>query len=234
MDLRATLEQFGLTKLETQIYLTLLDIGPALAGTISRRSGIHRRNVYDAAERLIRKGLVGYIQQNNRRHYAATNPEQLLTIINEQAAAINHVLPKLQEKYNQTHQTQETLFYKGKKALKNVFEDQLNHGKEILVLGASTHAKEQLQYYLHWYTKNRVKQRKKLRLIYHQHMKEKIPYAETRYLPLPATNIATNIYGDKVAIINWQEKPFVILIHNKDIADNYKAYFEQLWKTAKK
>lgn len=234
MDLRTTLEQLGLTKVETQVYLALLDTGPALAGTISRRSGVHRRNVYDAAERLIRKGLIGYIKQNNRRYYAASNPEQLLQLLTEQTNNIKTILPELQTKYNQHHKKEETLFYKGKEALKTIFEDQLNHGKEILVLGASTHAKEHLKYYLHWYTKRRTQQRKKLRLIYHTKIEEKIPHAEIKYLKLPESNIATNIYGEKVAIINWQEKPFVILIHNKDIAQTYRNYFEQLWKLAKK
>jgi hypothetical protein len=44
-----------------------------------------------------------------------------------------------------------------------------------------------------------------------------------------------NIYGDKVAIIHWsKERPFAILINEKDIAQGYRNYFELLWKGAKK
>ena len=63
---------------------------------------------------------------------------------------------------------------------------------------------------------------------------KKIPYAEIRFLPKNyATPAATNIYGNKVAIINWTENPLAILINNKEIADSYRKYFEILWKSAK-
>ena len=54
----------GLTNTEAKIYVTLIDLGRAQAGIISRKSGIHRRSVYDALERLIEKGLVSYIKEN--------------------------------------------------------------------------------------------------------------------------------------------------------------------------
>jgi HTH-type transcriptional regulator, sugar sensing transcriptional regulator len=61
------LSQAGLTENESKVYLALIDLGPSLAGSISRKTGIHRRTVYDTTEMLIKKGLVGYILKNNRR-----------------------------------------------------------------------------------------------------------------------------------------------------------------------
>ncbi len=237
MDIENVLEHFGLTKTEATIYLTLLEIGPSLAGVISRKSGIHRRSIYDATDRLIKKGLIGYISNNNRRYFAATHPERLLELLKEREAIVQEVLPELTHKYLQQQEKQETVFYRGKNGLKTVFEDQLQVGKEVLVLGASIHAEEHLSYYLHWYTKRRVKQRMKLRLIYNTRIKghaKKIPMASVKYLPIAYENYtATNIYGDRVAIIFWGATPFVILIKNKEIAAGYKAYFEHLWKIAK-
>ncbi len=235
MDLRTTLEHIGLTKTETQLYLTLLDIGPSQAGTISRRSGIHRRSVYDAAERLIRKGLLGYIKQNNKRQYAAVNPERLLELAEEQTEHIHTILPELKAKYVTTEEKQETLFYKGQQAIKNILEDQLATGEDVYVLGASGKANEYLPYYLHWYTKRRIKKKIKLKLLYTgtPGKKKNIPGADIRYLPGPTEPIATNIYGNKLAIIFWKDKPSVILINKKDMATVYKNYFEHLWKLAK-
>ena len=59
------LEKAGLTKIESKVYLSLLDLGPSLAGQISKHSGIHRRSVYDALDRLAEKGLISYIVKNN-------------------------------------------------------------------------------------------------------------------------------------------------------------------------
>ena len=58
------LYESGLTKNESKIYLTLLEIGPSHAGLISRKSGLHRRVVYDTLEMLTQKGLIGYILKN--------------------------------------------------------------------------------------------------------------------------------------------------------------------------
>ena len=75
------LEEFGLTKNEVKIYLTLLKMGRALAGEITEKSGIHRRNVYDSIERLMKKGLVSFIIQNNRKYFRA--PFQLTSPASE-------------------------------------------------------------------------------------------------------------------------------------------------------
>ena len=45
---------------------------------------------------------------------------------------------------------------------------------------------------------------------------------------------ATNIYGNKVALIVWSENPFVVLIESKEIADSYRKKFEMLWKKCSK
>ena len=75
------LKSAGLTDNESKIYLALIDLGPSLAGQISRKTGMYRRSVYDTIEMLIEKGLVSYILQNNRKIFQAANPERLLQII---------------------------------------------------------------------------------------------------------------------------------------------------------
>lgn len=231
-------ETFGLTKLESKVYLTLLDLGPSLAGLITRKSGIHRRNVYDALERLIQKGLVGYIIKNNRKYFEAANPEKLLELLKEKEESIKSILPQLKSKYEQTFEKSETLFFKGKNGLKTVFEDQLSIKKEILILGASSLAREILKYYFHWYDKRRIKSKIKAKLLYNESARKdrKIRLAQIRYLPKDYHNpAAMNIYGDKVAIIHWsKDNPFVILIRDKEIAEGYRNYFNLLWNMAKR
>lgn len=232
------LEHAGLTPIEAKIYVTLVELGPSLAGIISRKSGIHRRSIYDGMERLIQKGLVSYILKNNRKYFHAANPEKVLTLLQQQEEEIKKVLPEMLIKYNAQKEKQETAFYKGKDGLKTVFEDELSVGKEILVLGASTEATEILSYYFHWFDKRRVTKKIPMKLIYATENKVKYhtKHADIRYLPSEyQTPTATNIYGDRVAMIHWsKERPFAILIKDEDIAEGYRKYFELLWKIAKK
>lgn len=233
------LKKLGLTEIEAKVYLTLLEEGPSLAGHISRKSGIHRRMVYDATERLIKKGLIGYIIQNNRRLFEAVNPERLLALVKEEEKAVNDILPQLKLKYDFAKEKQETNFYKGKAGLKSVFEDQIRDGKEILVLNASALAYELFIGYFTWRDERRKKKKIKSKLLFDEGSRKKlpkIPFAEIKFLPLAFESpVATNIYGNKVAIIFWsKENPFAIVIKQKEVADAYRNYFNVLWKTGRK
>ena len=228
--------EVGLTKNEAKIYLSLIDLGPSLAGVISRKTGIHRRSVYDAIERLIEKGLIGYITNNNRKYFQAVNPRKLLDLIKEKEELINKILPDLEKKYNFIKEKQETLFFRGKQGIKSIFEDQINEAKEILIFGASKGVSEVLKYYLPIYNKRRINKKIKIKIIYDIKSKSKhskIPLSEIRYLPYKSY-ATTNIYANKVAIILWQENPLAILINDKKIAQSYREYFNLMWKTAKK
>src|SRR3989344_5742397 len=133
-----SLTQAGLTNNESKVYLALLDLGPSLAGQISRKTGLHRRTVYDTTEMLIKKGLIGYILKNNRRIFMASSPEKFIDILKEKENVIKDILPEMIGLYSRTQEKEETNFYKGKQGLKTILEDQLKDGtKEILILGAS-------------------------------------------------------------------------------------------------
>jgi sugar-specific transcriptional regulator TrmB len=232
---RESLKGMGLTEQESRVYLALLELGPSLAGTISRKTGIHRRNVYDITERLIQKGLIGYIVKNNRRLFEASNPERFSEIIKERQKEIEESLPEMKMMYEKTKEKQETNFYKGIEGLKTVFEDQLESGNEILILGASSSAFEILPFYFKWYDQDRVRKKIKVRIISSEKLGKKIPLAETRYLPQKYANpLAINIYRDKVAIILWKKEPIAIVIKNSEIAESYRSYFELTWNIAKK
>jgi len=227
------LKQAGLTESEIKVYQALLDLGPSHAGQIARKSGLHRRTVYDTTEMLIRKGIIGYILQNNRRLFKAENPNRILEILKEKQNNLNPIISKLQEKYSKTVEKEETNFYKGKEGLKTVFEDQLTE-KEIWIIGASENASEILNYYIEWYNKKRVEKKIKTRVIAYSKDLKKMKNTEMRFLPEKYSNqVAINIYGNKTAIILWASRPLAIVINNKEITEGYKKHFELMWKIAK-
>ncbi len=234
MDAEKNLRNAGLTESEAKVYMALLEMGPSLAGLISRKTGIHRRNVYDITDRLIKKGLIGYIVKNNRRLFEAVNPERFFDMLKEQENELNESMPHLAMLYQKTKAKQETNFYKGLAGLKMVFMDQLEENKEVLILGASRAASEVLPFYFKWYDKDRVKRKIKVRIISSEELGKKIPLAKIRHLPEKYANpLAINIYKDKVALILWRKEPICIVIRNSEIANSYRKYFELMWRIAK-
>jgi sugar-specific transcriptional regulator TrmB len=234
-ETKETLKELGLTEHEAKVYLALLELGPSLAGQISGKTGIHRRNVYDITERLIKKGIIGYVIKNNRRLFEAVNPDKFLSILKEKQSELEESLPELRLLYKKTKEKQETNFYKGTEGLKTVFQDQLEENKEVLILGASHSAFEILPFYFKWYDIDRKKKKIRARIIASEPLKKSIPLAEIRYLPQKYANpLAINIYKDKVAIILWKKEPLAVVIKNSEIADSYRMYFELMWRAAKK
>ena len=235
------LHEAGLTENESKVYSTLLEFGPSPAGLISRKSGLHRRVVYDTTERLIKKGLIGYILKNNKRLFQAANPGRFLEIIKEKENSLNSVLPEMLQFYTSTKEKEETNFYKGKNGLKSVFEEQLqdSKGKEILIISPFPLSYEILPFYFKWFDKTRAKNKTKARIIFHKTTDDRIkpiPLSEIKFLPEKyASPMAINIYADKVAIIMWsRENPFAVVIKQKEIAQGYRHYFELMWRIAKK
>lgn len=249
-NIKEKLREAGLTENEAKVYSTLLELGPSHAGLISRKSGLHRRVVYDTTERLIKKGMIGYILKNNIKLFQASNPNRIIEIIKEKQASISEVIPEMLQFYQQTKEKEETNFFKGKNGLKTVFEDQLEElenikdkEREILIISPSSLAYEILPFYFKWYDKRRHEKKIKARIIFEKleaknkvENSKKIPLSEIRFLAQKYSSpLAINIYSDKVAIILWsKENPFAIVIKNKEVALGYRNYFELIWKIAKK
>jgi len=233
----------GLTGNETKIYLTLLKIGSATAGVITSRSGIHRRNVYDAVERLMKKGLVSSVIINNKKYFQAEEPERFISLIDEkkslleeQRNIVKEIIPSLKPIQNQSLQT--VKFFKGKEGLKSVYEDILKTGKNYIGYGPGEQVEVILGGYIKHYVKKRLRKKLQARLIFEDSArgkwftKNKLLYV--KYLPDNySSHAALRIYGNKVALILFSEdEPLAIVIENKSIADGYRKYFEILWNSA--
>ena len=226
----------GLTKTEAKIYLMLIDLNKSQAGALSRKTGIHRRSIYDALERLIEKGLVSYIKENDKRYYMPTDPTHIKEIIEHQKEEIDNIIPSLLAKFNEQKDKQQTSFYRGVQGIKSIFEDQIQDGKDVYIIGASHNTKQIIKFYLPHYTSKRTKKKIKLHAIYagEKHASP-IPLASVRYLPESfASPVSTNIWGNKVAIFIWSPDPIAIVIQQPDVAKAYRNYFDLLWKIAKR
>ena len=235
-ELSAALEQLGLTRIEASIYLTLLEHGAQQAGAITKSTGIHRRTVYDAISRLVEKGLVSYIRSNTTKIYEATHPERLMELLKEQEENIASQMKQLEALYEQQPTRHETVFFRGKRGLKALFDDQLTvSGSTIMMLGATPAAVEQLTYYFPNFDRVRVQRKIKVRLLFDQRAKgksyiKKIPLSQSKVIILKnPQDVVTCIYNDSIAIISFSDKPFGILIREPTIAAQYRNYFEMLW-----
>ena len=235
MDIKV-LEDAGLTNTEARIYTMLLRSGSAMAGKISRDTGIHRRSVYDAIERLVEKGLVSYIKTNNRNYFQAEDPKRFIELLKEKEEGIKAVLPELEGLKKMAPETKETTFYRGKLAIRSIFDDQINEGGEILVLGGSENVNEIMGYYFIHYDKERKKKRINVKIIFRESAKKgdyvkNIPLADIRYIPdKNSSPLAINIYGNKVMMLSFRRPYAAVIIEDAAIARSQKSIWEMVWR----
>ena len=238
-EIKAVLERVGLSHNETKVYVTLLRLGSAMAGKIAKEAMMDRTSCYDSLKRLLKKGLISYALEANRRLFKIEHPQRLLQNLKEKEEEIERIMPQLLSIYKKEKEKYNVTLYKGYKGLKAVFEDILEEAKnkENCVIDSSGVFVKRMPYYaLHFIKgleKNKIKVRHIVRIGKEIHPSKT---TEVRYFSkkLKETLVTTNIYDNKIAIILWTEEPEAIVIDNREAAEAYRDYFEILWKHAKK
>ena len=230
------LKEAGLTGNETKVYYELIKKGELIANNIAKNIGLDRSLTYTILNNLIEKGQVSYIIKEKKKFFSVTSPENLLNSIKKKEAKIKDLIPELKKIKVLTESEQEVKIYEGKEGLRNLVNLAFKE-KEYCAFGATGWAYFQL-YEMPRIVKAIGEKKIKVKLIGSKKLKEteafKLNNFEYRYLNADSKS-PTSIFGEYVSIhLTTREKPFIILIKNKDIADTYRNYFNVLWNIAKK
>ena len=240
--------QLGLNKNEAKVYVTLLKLGQSSAGELIKKTEFHRNIVYDNLEKLIDKGLVTFILEGKRKVFQTAAPEMISEFIekeqnklDEKKEVANEVKKEVIRIQSSIKEKQEATIFRGIKGIKTVLKDTLEVGEDYFAFGAPQ-ASLDLMSSTYWENYNTKRTEKKIivKMIFNESLRrwsEKIknPVTKVKFLPKSFDPLSeTIIYGDKVAIIVWTDKPIATLIKDKHLAESYKNYFNILWKQAKK
>ncbi len=241
-------ELLGLNHNEAIVYLALVELGRASAGELIKRTAFHRNIVYDNLNKLVDKGLVTFIDEEGIRFFQPMPPESILDMLEKKSEEINKqqvlakkILPEVKKLLKLQELKQEAGLYRGVKAIKYLFNDIIKEGEDYVVYGAPQASIDIMGGYF-WknYNKRAVEKKIRARMIFNSEIRKwgKLTtnrYTRIRYLPKEFDNLTeTSVYKDKVSIVVWSQKPIGVLIKDKNVADAYRAYFEILWKQAKK
>ncbi|MFH1452003.1 MAG: helix-turn-helix domain-containing protein [archaeon] len=240
------LEELGLTKNESLIYLFLLKARDTTTGSIIKETRIANSRVYESLSSLISKGLVTYNVQKDGKHFQAQSPFKFLEIENERKKKVEALIPGLNLMKSSEESAMKTAVYEGfegfKTAFQKIIEDCPKNG-EIDILGFSEQqsSQESLRTFITNMNLKSAKKKQKLRIILDVTTKgtlgkdrEMEKFTQVKYMPKGYINpTSIDIFQDYVYIFLWEEKPFVFMIRNKKIAESFKNYFNFLWKIAK-
>ena len=232
------LEQIGLTKNQSLVYLSLLKLGSTTAQNIIKESGMHRSRVYDSLERLEDLGLVSYVVKDFKKYFQAAAPEKLLDYVDEKKEIVSQLISELKKLEGMKKEEINASIYKGKEGIKTIHSAMLKEVKDVYVLGAKGMIFKELPYFIPNFEKERIKKKIKFKLIYdkkefREFEKDKIKRKMFEGKSLPPgfdSKSVVNIFGNKVAIVLWKDYPSGFIINNKDVADSFRKWFELMYR----
>jgi len=239
------LQKIGLTEGEAKVYLALSELGSSTVGPIVKESKVAYSNIYDILNRLIDKGIVSFITKNKTKHFQAAPPTNLLEYLNnkekeitKQKTTLKNILSKI-EKLQQGKQSQEAEVFLGIKGLRTAYEKLIKDAtKKDKTLFFTLYNKENAeQSDLFYNSISELSKKIPNKGISNKEFKKSWFTKKAKFLnmkfvdfPIPG-NI--DILKDKVMIVTWNPTPTAILIHSQTVANNFRTYFNKVWKIAK-
>ncbi len=233
------LKELGLTDNEVRIYLLLLKEGTMNPTSIAEKLSLHRGYTYDALERMLDKGVINSILQNNKKHYQATSPKNLVEILKLKLENFKSIVPELMQLSKNKKEPTKVELHKGKRVYRTLLKDiiaTVEKNDKILLIGVNE--KElmtevepiYLKQYLNMIPTRNIKEKIILKKGIHRSNFKNVQYKEIdeKYIG----NTEQCIYGNKVALFITGEPHYLVLIENKEVAETYKKQFQLLWKVA--
>ncbi len=247
-QLKITLQKFGFSEKEAEVYIGLLELGKGTVTEISRKAGINRTTGYDILNSLSNKGVVSVSGKEPKQEYAAESPALITEYLKKRATEITEhikkseeMLPELTLLYTKKNRPK-IRFYEGTEGLKYVYEDTLTSSETIRGYAAVDEMHKALPNYFPEYYKRRAAKGIAIRAILPKtdislergahDIEEK---RDTAFIPFEKYKFAPeiDIYDNKVMIASWREK-LGIIIESEEIADAMKKIYELAWAEAKR
>ena len=246
-NLITLIKEADLTEGEAKVYLSLFKLGQSTTGPIIKESGVANSIIYHLLENLIKKGLASFIIKDKTKYFSAAEPNKLLEYlekkkqkIEESKEKINNLIPNLLT-FGLSKDTTTVQVYEGFKGIQTAYEHyyiKLKKNENIYCWGVHPFQKE--QYHLYW-QKDLLRREKtgiKVQMLFNKGTSPEILInrnsykgCNTRYMP---SNMKTPAwfmtYKDTTVLFLQNNNPIAVEIVNQEIANSFKAYFDDLWE----
>ena len=245
--LEKTLTNAGFTTNEAKIYLTLLKIGKAKSGKIVEKAKISGGKVYETLSKLIEKGVVEVVIENNVKHFIASDPESIMLYMEDkrsklelEAKELQKVVPELRKLREMEVKDEKVYLIKGFKGIRPVVLKALNESKGVIkVMGVRSSKKKHYNIFWQNWHKEREKLRKKAKILASEKDSEywktfeKLKYTEIKQSPTESAS-AIMIIDYNSFIFSYDDEFTCIHITSESTANSFSGFFDGLWKIARR
>jgi len=247
-NLEIYFEQFGLSNIETKLYITLLGRGPSTVLELAKQTKINRTTTHINIEGLIKKGLVTYIKKGARRSIIAEPPERFSNILENDKLKIKSKENSLNEMIQNIYDTvshvkentqSEVKYYEGKVAVGRIY-DEILKSEEVRTYGSYTKITETFPENIEKFVQAFKRGVKIWDLFEYSGLNKNVfielskQFKNYKLKIFPKDIILHSmdylIYSNSIAIIQSQDEPSAIVINNKFLSNNSKIIYDLLWR----
>ena len=244
-----TLREIGLTDSEIKVYFALLELESSTVGKIIEKSKISDSEIYSILEKLKEKGLVGFVIKNNVKHFQASDPKNLIRLLEDREKQIleqkaelqKNVIPLIEQKRKLAEEKQECVVYEsyeGVKAAFNLILDTVGKDGEYRVFALGSVLREpKIIRFFDWFHKRRIERGVRGNALSNIEFKDAMQrWNGIKGFTIRLTDqkipIGTFIFKNHVMTVLWTDKPAAFVIKSKKNYEYYKEFFEDAWKSA--
>ncbi len=246
-DITAALEQLNLNKNQARVYAELLKLGLTNVGPVVANTRLHRQLVYEALDTLVEMGLASFVLKNNRKHYQASSPTNLLRMIQEKEKIATDIIPALLHLQTNGDNLLEVKTLYGQKGFCDNLRDiiisaaQTDHVMRIIGGAEDIKVYETVGKFYSTYlellrtynvTKELIAPENASSEFKQKFAKEGNTILKTLTSGLSSPTY-TRITPEMVSIEIYSKEPIIMQIRNRSVAQGYIDHFELLWKQAK-
>jgi len=240
------LQKLGLSKVQTQLYVTSLQSGVLSVLELSKLTKVNRQQIYAEAEKLVELGLYDITRKQGRK-YIAADPSKLLVIakgkaqeIDNAISELNILVPLLEDITSKKQSKVIVKYYEGLDKIKEAYNNELDKSKNtegLCFAGSLDHIYEYFpsSYWDKWNRKYvEAKNNSKMIVHYSDIAKQAANddakfHRETRFLNQFPLKVNIDIFHNIVLIVSFEEET-AIWIESPVLASSYRILFDTLWK----
>ncbi len=248
-ELKNALAEYGLSEKEANVYLTMLELGPASVQDIAKKAGVNRATTYVMIESLKRRGLMSTFEKGKKTMFVAENPERLRKLAEvemrqaqEKEDRLKQALPQFLALFHSAQSQKPVVrYFEGEEGVRTCREVMMQSHGEIINFVAVNEMSARV-----------AKMDERSRHEYARKMHGRILFAvkpgteaplfdktnwklrELPYQNAPFTGETLLFDNDKsMIIVISDEKPMAFLVESREVFDILKALFEAAWHQGK-
>ena len=235
-------ESVGIPKMQTTVYLDLLKNRESSATQVSKRTKMHRANVYDTLTKLKERNLVYLSTKEGKQVFVALPTDFILNEEKDKLENLKSAIDYIKTTYV-SGQTPKVYTLEGLNAVKSILQGLLEKKSDVWVYGLAENENiinvlnDKLMNSFHI---ERIKKHIELKLLFYKLPYEEIKalsglkFTEARLLPKTqqskASKITQIVCGGSVYITLWIHPIHTIIIENEVIAKEYLDLYKILWE----